>query len=57
VVAKPQENRNNIAPHLLRPFTNQPNWAKMSAQKVGRHWRFHRATLINWIAGKNHPNE
>ena len=20
------------------------------AQKVGRHWRFHRETLINWVA-------
>jgi excisionase family DNA binding protein len=28
---------------------------KIPAQKVGRHWRFHRATLIDWIAGKNHP--
>lgn len=24
---------------------------KIPAQKVGRHWRFHRDTLINWIAG------
>ena len=23
---------------------------KMPAQKVGRHWRFHRQTLIQWIA-------
>ena len=23
---------------------------KMPAQKVGRHWRFHRPTLIQWIA-------
>ena len=21
------------------------------AQKVGRHWRFHRPTIIRWIAG------
>ena len=24
---------------------------KIPAQKVGRHWRFHRETLINWVAG------
>ena len=30
---------------------------KIPAQKVGRHWRFHRETLINWIAGKNDPVE
>jgi len=24
---------------------------KIPAKKVGRHWRFHRETLINWIAG------
>jgi excisionase family DNA binding protein len=29
---------------------------KIPAQKVGRHWRFHRATLLRWIAGKS-PNE
>lgn len=23
---------------------------KIPSQKVGRHWRFHRGTLINWIA-------
>ena len=23
---------------------------ELPAQKVGRHWRFHRATLIDWIA-------
>jgi excisionase family DNA binding protein len=23
----------------------------MPAQKVGRHWRFHRPTIIRWIAG------
>ena len=25
---------------------------KMPCPKVGRHWRFHRTTLINWIAGQ-----
>jgi excisionase family DNA binding protein len=29
---------------------------KIPAQKVGRHWRFHRATLIDWIAGKNNSD-
>ena len=24
---------------------------RIPAQKVGRHWRFHRGTLVNWIAG------
>jgi excisionase family DNA binding protein len=23
---------------------------KIPAKKVGRHWRFHRGTLVNWIA-------
>jgi excisionase family DNA binding protein len=30
---------------------------KIPAQKVGRHWRFHRGTLVKWIAGglnRNH---
>lgn len=25
---------------------------KIPAQKVGRHWRFHKATLLMWIAGQ-----
>ncbi len=25
---------------------------KMPAQKVGRHWRFYRPTLLRWIAGQ-----
>lgn len=24
---------------------------KIPAKKVGRHWRFHRTTLVNWISG------
>ncbi len=24
---------------------------KIPAQKVGKHWRFNRKTLLNWIAG------
>jgi excisionase family DNA binding protein len=26
---------------------------KIPAQKVGKHWRFHRQTLIDWIAVGN----
>jgi len=29
---------------------------KIPAQKVGRHWRFHRATLLKWIAGELNRN-
>ena len=29
---------------------------KIPCQKVGRHWRFHRETLINWIAGNSLNN-
>ncbi len=25
---------------------------KIPAKKVGRHWRFHRITLLKWIAGE-----
>jgi excisionase family DNA binding protein len=25
---------------------------KLPAQKVGRHWRFHRLTLLGWISGQ-----
>jgi excisionase family DNA binding protein len=25
---------------------------RIPAQKVGRHWRFHRATLLKWVAGQ-----
>lgn len=25
---------------------------KIPGQKVGRHWRFHRITLLKWIAGE-----
>ena len=25
---------------------------KIPAQKVGRHWRFHRETLVKWISGE-----
>jgi excisionase family DNA binding protein len=26
---------------------------KVPGQKVGRHWRFHRATIVQWLA--RHP--
>lgn len=25
---------------------------RIPAQKVGRHWRFYRPSLLNWIAGR-----
>lgn len=25
---------------------------RIPAQKVGRHWRFHRVTLLKWVAGQ-----
>ena len=25
---------------------------KIPCQKIGRHWRFHRQTLDQWVAGK-----
>lgn len=25
---------------------------KLPAQKVGRHWRFHRMTLLRWVSGQ-----
>lgn len=25
---------------------------KIPCQKIGRHWRFHRSTLIEWLAGR-----
>jgi excisionase family DNA binding protein len=28
---------------------------KIPAHKVGRHWRFHRGTLVRWIAGEMKP--
>ncbi len=30
---------------------------KIPGRKVGRHWRFHRETLINWIAGISTPHQ
>ena len=29
---------------------------KIPGQKVGRHWRFHRATLLKWISGELNRN-
>jgi len=29
---------------------------KIPCQKVGRHWRFHRATLEKWVAGELNRN-
>lgn len=30
---------------------------KIPAKKVGRHWRFHRQTLLEWVAGDNTRNK
>jgi excisionase family DNA binding protein len=30
---------------------------KIPAHKVGRHWRFHRATLEKWVTGQFKPEE
>ena len=31
---------------------------KIPAKKVGRHWRFHRPTLVQWVAsGQLNPDE
>ena len=44
----------NEAAELLRiPISSVYKLAqegKIPSQKVGRHWRFHRQTLVNWIA-------
>ena len=29
---------------------------KIPAQKVGKHWRFHRRALLSWIAGQTSFN-
>jgi len=29
---------------------------KIPATKIGRHWRFHRPTLLNFIAGSSIPS-
>jgi len=28
---------------------------RIPCQKVGRHWRFHRETLLHWVAGQKSP--
>lgn len=30
---------------------------KIPAKKVGRHWRFHRQTILEWVAGDNTRNK
>ena len=30
---------------------------RIPCQKVGRHWRFHRTSLVNWIAGQKANEE
>lgn len=26
---------------------------RIPCQKVGKHWRFHRETIVHWVAGQN----
>lgn len=28
---------------------------KIPAKKVGRHWRFHRQAIVNWVLDTNSP--
>lgn len=45
----------DVATYLRIPVSSAYKLAqdgKIPGQKVGRHWRFHRATLENWIS---HP--
>ena len=37
---------------LLSSLYKLAQGAKIPCQKVGRHWRFHQATLKEWLAGK-----
>jgi excisionase family DNA binding protein len=30
---------------------------KIPSRKVGKHWRFHRATLLKWVSGDMPLNE
>lgn len=47
----------DVALYLRIPVSSAYKLAqegKIPGQKVGRHWRFHRDTLENWIS---HPHE
>jgi excisionase family DNA binding protein len=44
-----------IANYLRIPKSSVYKLARAGSipgQKVGRHWRFHRATVENWLAGE-----
>lgn len=55
----------DVAEYLRIPVSSAYKLAqggKIPGQKVGRHWRFHRPTLVRWIAGqaqagREKPNE
>jgi excisionase family DNA binding protein len=47
----------DVAAYLRIPVSSAYKLAqdgKIPGQKVGRHWRFHRVTLENWIS---HPRD
>jgi excisionase family DNA binding protein len=46
----------DVASYLRIPVSSAYKLAqqgKLPGQKVGRHWRFYRPTLIEWIANSN----
>ena len=46
----------DVALYLRIPISSAYKLAqdgKIPAQKIGKHWRFHRQTLINWVAAGN----
>lgn len=45
----------DVAEYLRIPVSSAYKLAqggKIPGQKVGRHWSFHRPTLVKWIAGQ-----
>ena len=47
----------DVAEYLRIPISSAYKLAqdgKIPGQKVGRHWRFHRNTLVDWIS---HPQD
>ncbi len=48
----------DVAEFLRLPLSSAYKLAhagKIPGQKVGRHWRFHRQTLVDWVAGRSVP--
>lgn len=49
----------DVAEYLRIPVSSAYKLAqggKIPGQKVGRHWRFHRPTLVRWIAGQTYTD-